>query len=57
MMVAYRDESTYADSLDILGAGPLGGFTPSQIAQNQFDCDRHRSDDPFARQLPGDPPF
>jgi hypothetical protein len=34
LMVAYRDESTYADSLGILGAGPLGGFTPSQIVQN-----------------------
>jgi hypothetical protein len=34
LMVAYRDESTYADSLGIIGAGPLGGFTPSQIVQN-----------------------
>ena len=34
LMVAYRDESTYADSLGILGAGPLGGFTPSQIVAN-----------------------
>ena len=34
LMVAYRDESTYADSLGIAGAGPLGGFTPSQIVEN-----------------------
>lgn len=27
LMVAYRDESDYADSLGILGAGPIGGFT------------------------------
>ena len=27
LMVDYRDESGYADSLGILGAGPLGGFT------------------------------
>jgi len=31
LMVAYRDESTYADSLGILGAGPLGGFTQSAV--------------------------
>ena len=31
LMVAYRDESSYADSLGILGAGPLGGFTPSMV--------------------------
>jgi hypothetical protein len=34
LMVAYRDESGYADSLGILGAGPLGGFTLSQVVQN-----------------------
>jgi len=33
-MVNYRDESGYADSLGILGAGPLGGFTPSMVVQN-----------------------
>jgi hypothetical protein len=31
LMVAYRDESGYADSLGILGAGPLGGFTASMV--------------------------
>jgi hypothetical protein len=34
MLVAYRDESDYADSLGILGAGPLGGFTASMVVQN-----------------------
>ena len=34
LMVAYRDESGYADSLGILGAGPLGGFTPSMVVTN-----------------------
>jgi hypothetical protein len=34
LMVDYRDESGYADSLGILGAGPLGGFTPSMVVQN-----------------------
>ena len=34
MMVGYRDESGYADSLGILGAGPLGGFTPSVVVTN-----------------------
>jgi hypothetical protein len=34
LMVSYRDESTYADSLGILGAGPLGGFTQSCVVQN-----------------------
>ncbi|MGD0497537.1 MAG: hypothetical protein ABSC23_03775 [Bryobacteraceae bacterium] len=34
LMVAYRDESTFADSLGIVGAGPLGGFTASMIVQN-----------------------
>jgi hypothetical protein len=34
LMVNYRDESGYADSLGILGAGPLGGFTPSMVVQN-----------------------
>ena len=31
LMIAYRDESGYADSLGILGAGPLGGFTASMV--------------------------
>jgi hypothetical protein len=35
LMMAYRDESGYADSLGILGAGPLGGFSQSAVAQNQ----------------------
>jgi hypothetical protein len=39
LMVNYRDESGYADSLGILGAGPLGGFTPSMVVQN---ADGHR---------------
>jgi len=34
MMVAYRDESTFADSLGIIGAGPIGGFSPSAVVQN-----------------------
>jgi hypothetical protein len=34
LMVDYRDESGYADSLGILGAGPLGGFTPSMVVTN-----------------------
>jgi hypothetical protein len=34
MMVDYRDESGYADSLGILSAGPLGGFTPSAVVTN-----------------------
>ena len=33
-LVAYRDESGYSDALGILGAGPIGGFSPSQVAQN-----------------------
>jgi hypothetical protein len=32
MMVDYRDESGYADSLGILSAGPLGGFTASTLS-------------------------
>ena len=31
LMVDYRDESSFADSLAIVGAGPLGGYTQSQI--------------------------
>ena len=34
MMVDYRDESGYADSLGILSAGPLGGFTASMVVTN-----------------------
>jgi hypothetical protein len=34
LMVDYRDESTFADSLGIIGAGPLGGFTASMVVQN-----------------------
>ncbi len=34
LMVAYRDESGYSDSLGILGAGPLGGFTASTVVTN-----------------------
>lgn len=34
LMVDYRDESGYADSLGILGAGPLGGFTLSAVVVN-----------------------
>ena len=34
LMVNYRDESGYADSLGILGAGPLGGFTASMVVKN-----------------------
>jgi hypothetical protein len=34
LMVAYRDESGYADSLGILSAGPLGGFTASMVVTN-----------------------
>ncbi len=34
LMVDYRDESGYADSLGILSAGPLGGFTPSAVVTN-----------------------
>src|SRR5579883_3476294 len=34
LMVAYRDESTFADSLGIIGAGPIGGFTPSAVVTN-----------------------
>ena len=34
LMVAYRDESTFADSLGIIGAGPLGGYTASAIVTN-----------------------
>jgi len=33
-MVDYRDESTFADSLAIVGAGPLGGYTASMVVQN-----------------------
>ena len=33
-MVDYRDESGYADSLGILSAGPLGGFTASMVVTN-----------------------
>jgi hypothetical protein len=32
LMVDYRDESGYADSLGILSAGPLGGFTASTLS-------------------------
>ena len=41
LMVAYRDESGYADSLGILGAGPLGGFTASVVMQRRRSAD-HR---------------
>src|ERR1017187_8009212 len=34
LMIAYRDESGYADSLGIVGAGPLGGFTASMVVTN-----------------------
>ena len=34
LMVDYRDESTFADSLAIVGAGPLGGYTASMVVQN-----------------------
>ena len=34
LMVAYRDESGYSDSLGIFGAGPLGGFTASTVVTN-----------------------
>ena len=34
VMVDYRDESTFADSLGIVGAGPLGGFTASCVVKN-----------------------
>jgi hypothetical protein len=34
LMVDYRDESGYADSLGILSAGPLGGFTASMVVTN-----------------------
>jgi len=34
LMVDYRDESTFADSMAIIGAGPLGGFTASAVARN-----------------------
>jgi hypothetical protein len=34
LMVAYRDESDYADSLGILCAGPIGGFTCMYVVQN-----------------------
>jgi hypothetical protein len=34
LMVDYRDESTFADSLGIIGAGPLGGFTASMVVTN-----------------------
>ena len=34
LMVAYRDESDYADSLGILCAGPIGGFTGMYVVQN-----------------------
>jgi hypothetical protein len=34
IMIAYRDESTYSDSLGIVGAGPIGGYTPAQVAVN-----------------------
>jgi hypothetical protein len=34
LMVAYRDESDYADSLGILCAGPIGGFTGMYVVTN-----------------------
>ncbi len=34
LMVAYRDESDYADSLGILCAGPIGGFTGMYVVAN-----------------------
>ena len=34
LMVDYRDESGYADSLGILSAGPLGGFAASMVVTN-----------------------
>ena len=34
LMVDYRDESGYADSLGILSAGPLGGFSASMVVTN-----------------------
>ena len=34
MIVAVRDESDFVDALGIIGAGPLGAFTPMTIAQN-----------------------
>jgi hypothetical protein len=34
LTVDYRDESTFADSLGIIGAGPLGGFTASMVVAN-----------------------
>jgi len=32
LVVDYRDESSYADSLGIVGAGPIGGFSNSGVA-------------------------
>ena len=34
LMVDYRDESGFADSLAIVGAGPLGGYTTSAVVTN-----------------------
>jgi hypothetical protein len=34
LMVTYRDESTFADSLGIVGAGPIGGYTGSSVVTN-----------------------
>jgi len=34
LMVSYRDESGYSDSLAIVGAGPIGGYAASCVAQN-----------------------
>ena len=34
LMMAYRDESGYADSLGIVSAGPIGGFSPSAVVEN-----------------------
>jgi len=33
-LMDYSDESGYADSLGILSAGPLGGFTASIVVTN-----------------------
>ena len=34
LMVDYRDESTFSDSLGIVGAGPIGGYTGSFVVTN-----------------------
>jgi hypothetical protein len=34
MLADYRDESDFKDAIGIIGAGPIGGYTPQSVATN-----------------------